>query len=1327
MRPAPGSFPSPQEARLTQQRRQRALRRVAVTLAALALCLCALPWLLSSSTIQRWLGLALVEALEVASGERVSVGGVRVRPFERRLTVRGLLVGSERTGDTILAARSIEAVLGWEGASPVLDHLIVVEPVLHLHLDDDGLREFRDAVKGQGAGRPWRWVRVEDGAVVLDLPGGQVTLSDIDLDPVGDPALYTLGIERIAVDMGPLQQQVEQLRWAGIDFDLAHLHVPNLELVTPMGSLIGELSLQRDGPLRGSLWASLDLAQLDPFLMPRRHLDGTLDLDLELSGTTSSPALDADLLLSPWYWTQARKGEALGDGNPGRTMSFGSFRGSLAMEPGLEILRLRHLEGAWADGWLSMQGTARVEDGWSELQLEVADASLEEALRSMGAAPTPWVDLRMDIDAVLEGSLAPMSLRGPVTFDTRGFHVDSGPVRGHHETNLAIPYGALVGELSIEPQRFHYDLDRLDLPGGQGLGTIEIGTGSRGPLDVHLQLSRSDMSVFRPLGSLGLRGVGDVQAHIHGPFNALQVQGLASLEDLELFGVPFADRASMVIDCPSVKELGFRQLEARRGRTHYAGNLDVVFGEQLELDTQILVRDGYLSDLMGMFVEIPGIEARLDGTLDLRGEPFHLDGSVEVDLSELELVGERFPSGRASARMEGGIFTLRHLEVQRRGEAESLLLRGSVGRAYATNMELISDGLRLESLDALQALGLPLEGGLQVVAYAQGALNEPRFRGRVTASGVRSHQQLVPSSVLHFDSIGSVVSVSGGLLGGAAQLEGEADWSSGSYRFDVDLQELPVHLARPMVAAGEPVQLFADGHVTVQGLGSAPPDLDAELDRVDLSWGARSMRNGQPWRFTRRGPWWQLEDVSLEGGESWLRLGGEKRPDRSLDLAGEGDLDLEWIRLLGPDFLRAGGRAHWELEVGGSGRDPELQLRATVQDGLLRTSWFPHSLEGLRGELALSSSAYEIRSMEGRVGGGAVQLGGVIHARDWTPTSYELRGSLEGSRVQYIDSLPPLVGDARLAFDGPVDALVLSGQIDIHEMVFSERIDWESWLIEQERLSAAAPEETADIFSMDIGVRADGTGRIRNNVGNARLSADLRVVGDTSRPGVLGKVWAERDGRVYLQEREFDVTRGELHFIDPYTFDPELDFLFETDVRSRVRDYHIFYRVTGPFSAWRADASSDPSLSQADINWLLLFGATRAELEEFGELEGALAWEGIDLLSKELGSGELLDRFGGGDLLWDRIDIITGTSTQGVRNVSSEPRLLVEKDIGEPWDLTVAGEVNVIRPEDWYASLDKRIARRLYVTAYYASIQYERSLDIGGAFGTELQFRWELE
>ena len=1313
---------------MPQARRRRAFRRVAVGLAVLAVGICALPWLMGTDTVQRWIGLALVEAVEVATGERASVGGVRVRPFERRLTVRGLLISSERGGDTILAARSIEAVLGWEGLEPVLDHLIVVEPVLHLHVDDDGLREFRDAVKtGGGGGRPWRWARVEDGEVVVDLPSGQIAISDIDLEPRGEPVLYTLSMAGIAVDMGMLQQRSDPVRITGIDWDLGHAHLPNLELHFPMVSVMGELSAVKGGALQGGVWASVDLARLDPFVMPRRHLDGMMDLDILFGGTTDAPEIGGELLLSPWVLTSAPQGMELGPELPGRAMSFGSMQGSWLLEPG--GVRLQHLEGPFADGWLSLQGSYVLDTGLAELQLDLRQASLETALRTLGAAPTPWVDLAMDIEADLEGPLRPVALEGPFVISTTGFHVDEGPARpGRHETTLAIPHGLLRGDILIEPKRVVGDIERLELPRGGGYGRVEIGLGGRGPLDVVLKLRDSDLGVFQPLGSLELEGWGDLDAHIHGPFDRLQAQGSATVDGLEVLGIPFADNATMRVDCPNLRELYFQDIEARRGATRYAGNLGIFFGEELTLDTQILVRDGYLSDLMGMFVEIPGIEARLDGTIDLAGPPMDLDGTVEVELQEVELVGERFAAGRASARMDAGLFTLRHLEVQRRGEAESLLLRGSVGRAYAANFELISDGLRVETLDALHGLDLPVVGGLQVLAYAGGTLMEPRFSGRASVSGMHSHGQPVPSSVLRFDSAGSVVSVDGELVGGAVEVGGQVDWSSVDYRFDLDLLEVPVHMARPTAAAGASVTLLADGNVVIQGLGGAPPDVDAELDHVLLSWGERTLRSEQPWRFTRRGPWWQLEDLSLHGDRTWARLEGEKLPDRTMALEGEGELELEWLRLISPDILRAGGMAHWDLSVVGPARGPEVQVKATLEDGLVRTSWFPHSFEGLTGALSFSGKGYGLHGIRGRVGGGEVAIDGNIHAQSWIPESYALEGRLVGARVQYIDSLPPLVGDARLSFDGPLDALVLSGDIDIHEMVFSERIDWESWLIEQERLSAAAPEQSADIFSMDIGVTARGTGRIRNNVGNARLSADLRVVGDTARPGVLGKVWAEDDGRVYLQEREFAVTRGELHFIDPYTFDPELDFLFETDVRSRVRDYHIYYRVTGPFSAWRTEASSDPALSQADINWLLLFGATRAELEELGELEGALAWEGIDLLSKELGSGELLDRYGAsGPLLLDRIDIITGTSTQGVRNVSSEPRLLVEKDVPEPWDLTVAGEINVIRLEDYYVSVEKRIARRLYVTTYYASIQYERSLDIGGAFGTELQLRWEVE
>ena len=39
-------------------------------------------------------------------------------------------------------------------------------------------------------------------------------------------------------------------------------------------------------------------------------------------------------------------------------------------------------------------------------------------------------------------------------------------------------------------------------------------------------------------------------------------------------------------------------------------------------------------------------------------------------------------------------------------------------------------------------------------------------------------------------------------------------------------------------------------------------------------------------------------------------------------------------------------------------------------------------------------------------------------------------------------------GDARLRFDGPLDSLLLSGDIEIDSMLFSDPVRWEEWVLD---------------------------------------------------------------------------------------------------------------------------------------------------------------------------------------------------------------------------------------------------------------------------------------
>jgi len=418
-----------------------------------------------------------------------------------------------------------------------------------------------------------------------------------------------------------------------------------------------------------------------------------------------------------------------------------------------------------------------------------------------------------------------------------------------------------------------------------------------------------------------------------------------------------------------------------------------------------------------------------------------------------------------------------------------------------------------------------------------------------------------------------------------------------------------------------------------------------------------------------------------------------------------------------PELEEARGMGDLQVEIG-----DQTRVSLGFKGAYVKTGYFPDAFENLGAKLVATSDGYTLRDVSANVGGGRFKSAeSIIHADGWLPSRYELAATLTDAQVRYIDYLPPITGDADLRFDGPVDALLLSGTVDIDRMDFRDRVDWEGMVLslKEQRLTGAAPVEGENYFSMDLVVNANDTVHVHNNVADADASAKLRIVGDTQRPGMVGEIDMAPGGRVYLHEREFEATRAELHYVDPYTYDPDLDIVLETDVRSHDQDYHVNYAITGPLSDWRTTATSDPWLAQADVNALLLFGVTREELERYGGVGTALLTETSDLIAAQY-AGKIDLR------IVDRWSLVSGVSERGSTVVSSEVRLVAEKEYAG-FDITVEKNLGAGLGTDWYASVERRIAQRMYATAYVATRQEGRSLPIGAAYGAEFKFRWEAD
>ncbi len=1297
-------------------------------------------WTRSEDFQQRSVDL-LEGIVEDNSGEEATINEVRVMFWPPAVEVDGFHLFNDITSNTIVSVERARVPLVLRDGGVKIGKLVLQRPRVQLHMGKDGkLLEFRNTKKRDPNAPkrplkelPWSSIAVSEGGFRLFYPDGKVAIDHLNLEPTDGSLTDLTAVVRI--QYRDLDERTD-LALPGITLGPKIIDVPELEFRTAPLTLAGHVHYPLGGELDVDLNVRSDLESVNTALPPPRKVHGQLELDIGVVGPPNDPTATINLM------GQGLEAEVPGIFWPIITYRLGdATAAATATKEGADLEKLTLY---WLDGkitaWGHITPDLRLEDGHV-----VGDrVSLEHILKSFDAAPTPWVDMTADLEIEWAGTLKPLKLEGDFDLLVADLQVGDRPIKDPNvQLMLDIPKAYAQGTLLLELKHILLDAPVVQGPRSRGGVVCDIGFGPRGPLDLQVDLHHADLRDFQPLKGVELTARGPITGHFWGPFNGVQFEGQGDVVDFSVMNIPYADHMRTGLRSKEMKSIELLDARVTKGVSAYGGDFKMDFRPGLRMDTEVSVEDGRVEDIVGIFVDLPGMTGDMDGTLSLHGPLFDIDGAGHFDLSDIDLWGEKFDIGEAHGYMDTGLFTLDDVRALRHGGDEGIILRGSVKRDWKLDMELIADGLALQTMDSLAEAELPLTGKVAAYSHITNTLFDPSPDGRISVTNVHYDGYPIADSHAVFDSTDGVADYTAVLGGGAGEVAGTLGlWELQPYALTVNLKDIPLHSLYPKGTDDEPIKALASGDLEVSGhFGEewSPVALVMDLEDVLLEYRDHRLSNGQTWHYTQNGKGFTIDDFNLKGGQTEFEVNAVSS-GTDLELAGHGVIDLDLLPAMVDGLDRSIGQATVELFATGEKPDVAAEITVEVDAELFRYETIPAAFEDMRMWARITREGIEIpcldRSgqykprMQAEIGGGDIFGCGTIASVDWIPARYDLNAEVEDAQIQWVETLPPAIGDAHLSFDGPVETLLLSGDVEINEMIFSDRIDWEDWVVEYRSEMLVDPATTYDeesYFSMNVGITGDGTITLKNNVAEGVASADLHIIGDTARPGLTGEVWTHDGTIAFLQDREFRMERGLVKFSDPWTWDPDLDFVLKTDIDSYEQLYRVQYFVGGPFSNWNSTARSEPALAQSDLNALLWFGVTTDDLEERGEFGTAVVQSVADMILTDF----LITNAQAGELsnelpdLFDRIDLATGVNARGV--YSSEPRLVVEKRLDDLGDIDLTWEFNLVRPEDNYVSADKRIGGIWSLSGWYASLQRDRVLPIGGAYGVDVTARWETD
>ncbi len=511
-------------------------------------------------------------------------------------------------------------------------------------------------------------------------------------------------------------------------------------------------------------------------------------------------------------------------------------------------------------------------------------------------------------------------------------------------------------------------------------------------------------------------------------------------------------------------------------------------------------------------------------------------------------------------------------------------LKGDVAVSATGDLAVSKTGVRLTALNGdLQAKALDLD---------KRELGDLKLTARTEAGSLKVH---VNSNLAQADISGDGAWALSGNYSGSAQLT---------------FSKVDLGIARKLFLspAAQKTLSFggsAEGKATVSGelLNPSGMTADLEIPQFELKPNTEgtlikeiadiTIRNTQTIHLSLANSRIRVESARFAGPNTDLSLLGsidlKLREPLSLNL--NGNLDLKLARTFDPD-IDSSGNLLVRVTIGGSFDNPRLGGRADLRNGNISIAGFPNGLSKASGRIVFDANRANIESLTAQTGGGTIQLDGFA-AFGGPNVSFRLTGVAKGVRVRYPEGVSS-VSDANLTWTGSTDRSLVSGDVTVHKVAYSQQGDFGAVL----SLAAGGPavtqgQQTGLIGGTQFDVRVQTAPDISLQTGlisGLRTDANLRLRGSVANPSLLGRINISA-GNIDFFGNKYVIDQGTISFFNPVKIDP----IVNVDLQTEARGVDVTLSISGPLTKLNVTYRSDPPLQFSDIVGLLATGKTPSD------------------------------------------------------------------------------------------------------------------------------------